>query len=73
LRSSDNDFETETPASPPSGRKSPVIIMSPVSRFNVIMEAAKEMNIEVLNPSAEVLEAAFDVFYTPKTILKRAA
>ena len=30
-------------------------------RFNELMEAAKELNIELFNPSAEILETAFDV------------
>jgi hypothetical protein len=54
--------QTETPASSPSGRKSSVISMSPV-----ILEAAKEMDIQV-NPSAEVLEAAFESFITENQV-----
>jgi hypothetical protein len=58
----------ETPASP-SGRKSPVLIRSPVvRRFNEILEAAKELIIELLNPSAEILETAFDVYMTENQI-----
>jgi hypothetical protein len=58
----------ETLASPPSGRKSPVLIKSPVvRRFNEFMKAAKELNIEV-NPSAEILETAFDVYITENQI-----
>jgi hypothetical protein len=32
------------------------------------MEAAKELNIELLNPSAEILETAFDVYITENQI-----
>ena len=42
--------------------------MSPVRRFNEIMDAAKEMAIDVLNPSAEVLEEAFQSFITENQV-----
>jgi hypothetical protein len=32
------------------------------------MEAAKELNIELFNPSAEILETAFDVYITENQI-----
>jgi hypothetical protein len=41
-------------------------------RFNDIMEAAKEMNIEVLNPCAQVLEAAFESYITENHIIARS-
>ena len=37
-------------------------------RFNELMEAAKELNIELLNPSAEILETAFNVYITENQI-----
>ena len=44
--------------------------MSPVRRFNELMEAAKEFNIQVelLNPSAEILDAAFDMYITDNQV-----
>ena len=37
-------------------------------RFNELMEEAKELNIELLNPSAEILETAFNVYITENQI-----
>ncbi len=37
-------------------------------RFNELMEAAKELNIELLNPSAEIFETAFNVYITENQI-----
>jgi hypothetical protein len=63
----------ETLASPPSCRKSPVLIASPVvRRFNELMEAAKELNIELLNPSAEILDTTFDMYITENQIKARS-
>jgi hypothetical protein len=39
-----------------------------VRRFNELMEEAKELNIELLNPSAEILETAFNVYITENQI-----
>jgi hypothetical protein len=39
-----------------------------VRRFSELMEVAKQLNIKLLNPSAEILEMAFDVFITENQI-----
>jgi hypothetical protein len=51
-----------------SGGKSPISMKSPASD---LVEAAKEMNIEVLNPSTEVLEEAFEFYLTTIRVEKR--
>jgi len=51
-----------------SGGKSPISIKSPASD---LIAAAKEMNIEVLNPSTEVLEEAFEFYLTTIRVEKR--
>ena len=41
-----------------------------MKRFNELVEAAKEFNIkvELLNPSAEILDVAFDMYVTDKQV-----
>jgi hypothetical protein len=51
-----------------SGGKSSISMKSPVSD---LLEAAKELNIEVLNPPSEVLEEAFDFYLTTIRVEKR--
>ena len=46
--------------------------MSPVRRFNEIMDAAKELDIDVLNPSDEVLEEAFQSFICESQVRARS-
>jgi hypothetical protein len=46
--------------------------MSPVRRFNEIMDAAKELDIDVLNPSDEVLEEAFQSFICENQVRARS-
>jgi hypothetical protein len=43
-----------------------------VRRFNELMEAAKELNIELLNPSAEILETVLNVYITENQIKARS-
>ena len=51
-----------------SSGKSPISMKSPASD---LIEAAKELNIEVLNPSPEVLEEAFGFYLTTIRVEKR--
>ena len=64
----------QTPNSPTPGPlrnssgKSPISMKSPASD---LIEAAKELNIEVINPSPEVLEEAFGFYLTTIRVEKR--